>query len=134
MNAGRLIRKAGYDTDVLRVCLSPVDPDRVNVYPASPTMRRLWLKGIQGVTIHKLVFVDREVLLGDPQRLGRLVIHELVHVRQFRDAGYVGFMARYIRDYAAGLLVGKNLREAYLDIAAEREARELTAELVRAAS
>lgn len=134
MNAGRILRIAGYDTDELRVRLAPVDPDRVNVYPASALMRRFWLKGIQGVTIHRLVFVDREVLLGDPHRLGRLVIHELVHVRQFNDAGYFGFMSRYIRDYAGGLLSGKKLRQAYLDVAAEREARELTAELVRAAT
>lgn len=134
MNAGRILRNAGYDTDVLRVRLAPVDPDRVNIYPASAMMRRLWLKGIQGVTIHNLVFVDREVMIGDPKRFGRLVIHELVHVRQFRDAGYIGFMAHYIRDYAGGLLTGKKLRQAYLDVAAEREARELTAELVRAAS
>lgn len=134
MNAGRILRNAGYDTDVLRVRLAPVDPDRVNIYPASAMMRRLWLKGIQGVTIHNLVFVDREVMIGDPKRLGRLVIHELVHVRQFSDAGYIGFMAHYIRDYAGGLLAGKRLRQAYLNVAAEREARELTAELVRAAS
>jgi hypothetical protein len=133
MNAGRVLRKVGYDTDALRVQLAPIDPDRVNIYPASPMMRRLWLKGIQGVTIRHLVFVDREVMLGDPERLARLVIHELVHVRQFNDAGYLGFMARYVRDYAGGLLMGKKLRQAYLDVEAEQEARALTAELVRAA-
>lgn len=133
MNAGRILRNAGYDTDALRVGLAPIDPDRVNIYPASQMMKRLWLKGIQGVTIRHLVFVDREVLLGDPERLARLVIHELVHVRQFNDAGYIGFMTRYIRDYARGLLGGKKLRQAYLDVEAEREARATTAELVRAA-
>lgn len=133
MNAGRILRKAGYDTETLRVSLAPVDPDRVNVYPASSTMRRLWLKGIQGVTIRHLVFVDHEVMVGDPERLARLVIHELVHVRQFSDAGYFGFMARYVRDYAGGLLSGKKLRQAYLDVEAEKEARATTVELVRAA-
>jgi hypothetical protein len=42
-------------------------------------------------------------------------------------------MARYVRDYAGGLLMGKKLRQAYLDVEAEQEARALTAELVRAA-
>lgn len=133
MNAGRILRNAGLDTNALRVSLAPIDPDRVNIYPASPMMRRLWLKGIQGVTIRHLVFVDREVMLGDPNRLARLVIHELVHVRQFNDAGYIGFMTRYVREYAGGLLGGKKLRQAYLDVEAEREARATTAELVRAA-
>jgi hypothetical protein len=133
VNAGRILRNAGYDTDVLRVHITPIDPDRINVYPASKTMRRFWQKGIEGVTIRNLVFVNPELMRGDPQRLARLVIHELVHVRQFNDAGYIGFMIRYIRDYVGGLLSGKKLRQAYLDVGAEREARELTAEVVRLA-
>lgn len=131
MNAGRILRRAGFDSEHLRATLSPVDPDRVNVWPASRWMRLFWRKGISGVTIRKWVFVNPELMRGDPQRLGRLVIHELVHVKQVRQQGYVRFSLRYIFEYGWGIVAGKDTRQAYLDITAEREARETTERLLR---
>lgn len=132
MNAGRLLRETGFDNDELRVRLSPVNPDRVNVWPASRLMRSVWRPGIQGVTIWKWVFVDPELMKGDRERLARLVIHELFHLRQLADAGYLPFTTRYVAEYVRGRLAGKGPRQAYLDIGAEAEARELTARSVAA--
>jgi hypothetical protein len=132
MNAGRLLRETGYDNDSLRVMLSPVDPDHINVYPAARALRAFWRPGIKGVTHWKWVFVEPEFMMGDRDRLARLVIHELVHVRQYRDVGYLPFMGRYIFEYWKGRLRGKEPRQAYLDIGAEVEARRLTAEIVAA--
>ncbi|HEX6286478.1 MAG TPA: hypothetical protein VFZ80_03255 [Acidimicrobiia bacterium] len=130
MNAGRILRKAGLDGDELRAAIAPVDPDTVNVWPASRSMMRLWRRGIKGVTIRSWVFVDPEILRGDADRLGRLVIHELVHVRQFNESGYVPFSLRYVYEYLGGVLQGKGLRQAYLDISAEQEARAVTEALL----
>lgn len=126
MNAGRLLRETGYDTDALRVRISPVNPDRVNFWPASKLLRRLWRPGIRGVTIWKWVFVDPELLQGERDRLARLVIHELVHLRQVSDEGYLPFTARYVFEYLQGRSEGKDSLRAYRDISAEVEARELT--------
>lgn len=131
MNAGRILREAGYDTDALRRRLAPVNPDEVNVWPASPLFRRFWRKGIQGVTYWKFVFVDAEVMRGDPQRLARLVIHELVHVRQYLSKGYLPFVFSYGKEYVKGRLSGLSPHEAYRAISHEREAREMTAETDR---
>ncbi len=131
MNAGRLLRAAGYDTDALRTRLAPVDPDEINVWPASPLFRRFWRKGIEGVTYWKFIFVDVDVMSGDPQRLARLVIHELVHVRQYVSKGYLSFVLSYAREYLKGRLSGLSPYEAYRDISHEREAREMTAETER---
>lgn len=130
MNAGRILREAGYDTDALRVRLSPVNPDQVNIWPASSWLRRLWRSGIKGVTLWKWVFVDPDVMRGDRKRLARLVIHELVHLRQLVDSGYVAFTVRYVSEYLQGRVEGKDGRQAYLDISAEAEAREMTARSV----
>lgn len=127
MNAGRILRETGYDTDAVRVRISPVNPDEVNVWPASRVMRRLWRPDIKGVTLWKWVFVDPELMRGDRHRLARLVVHELIHLRQLADDGYLGFTARYVWEYLRGRVQGKSGREAYLDISAEAEARELTA-------
>ena len=131
MNAGRILRAAGYDSDALKVRLAPVDPDTVNVWPASSLFRRFWRKGIEGVTYWKFVFVDAEVMRGDPQRLARLVIHELVHVRQYMSRGYLSFVVSYAMEYLRGRLSGMSPHEAYRAISHEREAREMTAQTER---
>lgn len=130
MNAGRLLRAAGLDTEGLRELIAPVDPDKVNVWPASRWMRALWRPGIQGVTHWKWVFVEPEVLTGNGERLGRLVVHELVHVRQYVAGGYARFVVRYVGEYVRGRLGGKSPRDSYLAISAEVEAREVTARAV----
>lgn len=126
MNAGRVLREAGYDTDALRVRIAPIDPNRVNLLPASRFFRRFWRAGINGVTHGPFVFIAPEVLNGDRDRLARLVIHELVHVRQYKAAGYFRFVMSYLKEYWTGRIGGKTPRQAYLDISHEREARELT--------
>jgi hypothetical protein len=129
VNAGRILREAGYDTEALRSQIAPVDPDRVNIWPASLLLRSMWRKGIQGQTHGRLVFVDPDVLHADPERLARLVIHELVHVRQYKTLGYLRFTYSYLREYVSGRLRGKTSRQAYLDISHEREARVVTAQV-----
>lgn len=130
MNAGRLLREVGYDSAALRTQIAPVDPDRVNVWPASPLLMRIWRPGISGVTYGRLILVSPELMKGERRRLAKLVIHELIHVKQFRDHGYLPFMTRYVSQYLRGRIAGKGSRQAYLDIAAESEARELTDRLV----
>ncbi len=126
MNAGRLLRETGYDTDALRVRIAPVDPRAINVWPASSLFRRFWRDGIKGVTHGRLVFVDPEVMRGDQERLARLVVHELIHVRQFAAAGYVRFVTSYLKEYWTARLGGKSPHDAYREISFEREAREMT--------
>lgn len=132
MNAGRLLRASGYDTDALRVRIAPVNPDYINIWPASRVFRRFWRRGIRGVTYGSLVFVDKDVMRGDPEHLARLVIHELIHVRQFRSAGHLRFVMAYLKDYWTGRLGGKSPSEAYRDISYEREARELATRTINA--
>lgn len=130
MNAGRILRESGYDTEELRSILQPVDPDEINVWPASNWLRRLWRPGIKGVTQGRLILVHPDMLTGDSDRLGRLVIHELVHVRQFADLGYVRFLGGYVREYWNSRWSGQGHRDAYLGISAEEEARQVTKQMV----
>lgn len=130
MNAGRILRNAGYDSDALRRWIAPVDPDEINVWPASSFFRRFWRSGIRGTTHWRFVFVEPELLRSDPKRLARLVVHELVHVRQFLAAGYVRFVVSYLKEYWIGRLGGKSPRQAYRDISLEREAREVTSRAI----
>lgn len=72
--------------------------------------------GFDAITLGSLICVRR----------GRvtvpLVRHELVHVRQWRRHGPVGFLGRYIGSYLSGRLRRRGHRGAYLAIPLEIEA------------
>lgn len=79
-----------------------------------------------GDTIHFSPRADRiaiETWL-DPitQNPHPLLNHEMVHIRQQRDAGVVGFGLNYIKQYAKLLLKGRSADDAYHGIDAEKEA------------
>ena len=82
----------------------------------------LWTRGpvppgSSGITVGRLVVVR------SARPSPRLVRHELVHVRQYAERGYLRFSFDYLRHYGAGLLKHRKSRKAYLDIPAEVEAR-----------
>ena len=69
--------------------------------------------------------VGRFVLLRtDNDRSGnrKLLAHELIHVRQWHEAGCWAFLWAYLGDYLRGLKHHRRHRDAYLAIRAEREA------------
>lgn len=105
------------ELEAYRDLLDPALAERVRVQqvPFLPP-------GAAGMTIGRLVLVTR-----DDDRTGarKLLAHELVHVGQFHEHGFVGFLWRYLIDYGRGLWRHRRHRAAYLDIPFEREARTL---------
>ena len=124
MKAGEALRVVGLDTAVLRAVLHPVDPDRVTLVPAPPWLQRVWGRGIAAITLGRKVYVRPEILGGDVGALGRLVVHELVHVRQWSDYGPVGFARRYLGRYLSARLRGLGHQSSYRTNPYETEARE----------
>lgn len=129
MNAAGALARSGLDTDDVRLALHPIRPESINLYPASQLLMSAWGEGVSAITLWRWVFVHPEVLNGDPGRLGRLAIHELLHLRQIAELGLGGFLWRYSVDYLRGRLRRLGHHLAYEEIALEREAREATAQL-----
>lgn len=125
MIAGEALRAAGLDTEELRAAIHPVDPDRVTLRPAPSWLTRLWGRGTGAMTIGARVFVRPDILAGPPDPLGRLVVHELVHARQWSDYGTFGFLRRYLARYVGGVLRGLGHRSSYRANPYEAEAREV---------
>ena len=73
-------------------------------------------KGADGITLGHLVIVRRG------KASPYLLRHELVHVRQWKRFGIIGFGVRYLGPYALWRLRGKDHRGAYLRIPLEIEA------------
>jgi hypothetical protein len=83
---------------------------------------RLWVggpvpSGADGITLGSLVIVR-----AGAQDSPYLLRHELVHVRQWRRHGVIGFSVRYIGSYLLWRLRGKGHHGAYLRIPLEIEA------------
>lgn len=76
--------------------------------------------GIAGMTLGRWILVRRGHEHDDV-----LIAHELVHVRQWRELGAVGFLSRYLGAYARGRRLGLGHRDAYEAIPLEAEARAL---------
>jgi len=75
-----------------------------------------WFIPIKAITIGPFIFVD-----GEPSET--LLSHEMIHVQQYKELWYVGFLFLYLMDWVHGLLVYRNFREAYRAIRFEQEAR-----------
>jgi hypothetical protein len=89
-----------------------------------PDGARIWVggpvpPGSSAITLGRLIIVRRRAA-GD----ARLLRHELVHVRQWRRLGVVGFLRRYLGAYVQGRWRGYGHREAYLRIPLEVEAEQ----------
>lgn len=89
--------------------------------------------GILAITFGSRVFVSARVLRRDERgRLAvpaALVVHEAMHVLQYNEAGFFGFLFSYLREYWRELRAqpgwGRAARQAaYLAIKHEREAYE----------
>ena len=73
--------------------------------------------GASATTFGPLILVAEGVVLE-----GRLLRHELEHVRQYRELGYVGFFRRYFAAYLRWRLDGYSHWAAYRRIPLEIEA------------
>jgi len=84
-----------------------------------PIVHAAAIRGASGVAIGTWIYVK------DAQALSRwtLLVHELVHVAQFREIGTWRFLARYVSRYARGRLSGLSDMDAYRAIDFEQQAR-----------
>ena len=115
----------GLSPDYL-VRIQPITPETVTVMSAPQFMRKLWAKETGAMTIGKHIFVDPAVLERGGRELTALLMHEMVHSRQWQEWGPRRFLTAYIRQYLLARIAGASHREAYLAIEAEVEAREIS--------
>lgn len=115
------------DTPELRRRLEPVQPEAVEVRPVPRALLRVWPKWAAAMSVPWRVWVRPDVLYGNPAFLAEIVAHELVHVRQWRTNGVVGFLRHYLADYARGRLNRLGHLGAYRAIRFETEAYDVAA-------
>lgn len=116
----------GRDSAALRVRLLPILPEQVAVR-SLPSRMPLLPRWVAAITLPWCIYVRQDLLAGESDRLARLIVHELVHARQWRTHGPVGFLRRYLTDYLRGRMARLSHREAYRRIRLEEEAARIAA-------
>ena len=81
----------------------------------------MWRGPVAAMTMPWAIYVD-ESQLSSPT-VDNLLLHELVHVRQWKRLGSMRFMRIYVKDYVSGRRAGLDHHRAYLGIRLEKEAR-----------
>lgn len=125
MRVGPLITGAGLDIRSIGVQTGLSEIDRVDIRPAPGWMLQMWRGPVAAMTVMNRVFVHPRLLTGSDPEFGPLLIHELVHVRQWTEAGPVRFLARYVTDYLRARLSGCDHDTAYRRIRYEVEASRI---------
>jgi len=118
-----MLRAGGVDSLRVRLLIHPIDPESVRVRSAPVVMRRFWGRDISAMTLGKTIFLDPALMTAVQHRPGLLLVHELVHVRQWGELGVIRFLWRYLAGYLGGRRKGLGHRAAYLAIPLEVEAR-----------
>lgn len=91
---------------------------------------RLWIggpvpPGADAITLGQTIIARRRVSASPT--FEQLLRHELTHVEQWRQLGYLAFLRRYVGEYLSGRLSGLRHHDAYLNISLERQARDRAA-------
>ena len=63
----------------------------------------------------------------EPERFGRLIVHELMHIEQWRRLGAFRHVTQYAGDYLRNRFQGFGHWESYRAIRLEEEARAVAA-------
>lgn len=88
-----------------------------------PWWLRPWLMSdVVAITLGKTIYVSQRAAERSSERLGRLLRHELVHVRQMNEHGFLRFLWRYSVEFCRHFLRERDVTRAYRLISFEAEA------------
>ncbi len=102
---------------------SPFDQPDVRIIPMPRIVQLLVANGVDAITLGSTIMMrpDRYERAIEGEE-AELIAHELVHVEQWRRYGPVGFLRRYLLDYARLRMIGLTHDQAYRGIGFEHDA------------
>ena len=126
--AAEVLEAAPPEPVLLKTILPRVNPAKVRIRVGPIWFRAVWGRRIAAVALPWGIYVrpsvmDRLAVGGEPLRNTRLIVHELVHIEQWRRFGGVTLIRRYVGDYLRARLRGSSHWDAYRGVRTEVEAR-----------
>lgn len=112
---------------------------KINFYAGKFSRIFTLLLSIHGITFGRHIFIQPSLLTNDfenrPKLPPELAAHEIAHVLQYKNAGFLIFFYKYLTSYWRNLRTKKSWNadarhKAYLEIPFETEAREVAARFV----
>ncbi|HXI13926.1 MAG TPA: DUF4157 domain-containing protein [Thermoanaerobaculia bacterium] len=98
---------------------------RARVRPRFPRWLAPLVRGdVVAITLGRSIYLREGLARGAESELTRILLHELVHVRQVAELGLFRFVFRYLRDYLRLRRSGLGPSAAYAAIPFEIEARK----------
>ena len=113
----------------LRITLNPIRPESATVRVLPRWLAFIWPPWVDAMATPWGIYLRRPPELWEPDSLGRSLVHEMVHLRQWKTLGIVGFLRVYVSDYLRGRIRLLGHRAAYRSISLEAEAYREAAEI-----
>jgi hypothetical protein len=90
-------------------------------------------RAFDGITIGRHIWAPNDFSSRTLEEQLAFLAHELTHVEQYRQLGFLGFLRGYLGEYRANRRLGMNRTEAYRRITFEDQARARSERVLRSA-
>ena len=101
-----------------------ITASRAKVRVGYPWWLRPWLaRDVIAITLGRRIYLSGGVANRRPESIEKLLRHELAHVRQVVKYGWIGFLVRYLAEFARHFWRERSINHAYSKISFEIEAR-----------
>ena len=111
------------DPSVVAGLAPGVDPEQLLIREAQPWFERSVLRKSAAIALPYVVYMHSRTYRRPRHEVTRLVIHEMIHVSQWRQEGYLRFAFSYVWDYLRERGRRRGHTEAYRAIRYEVAAR-----------
>src|SRR5687767_6077517 len=85
-------------------------------------LRLVTARDVVAITLGRRIYLRADMTERPPEKLARLLRHELVHVRQVNRLGVVIFLWRYVTEFLVHFWRERSVARAYRSISFEIEA------------
>ncbi len=120
------LEAANIDLASIQSVAPGVDLERLLIREASSLLEKLVLRSNAAIALPRVVYMHRRWYRRPRAEVARLVVHEVIHVSQWRQTGTAKFAVIYAFDYVRGRFQRRGHEDAYHGIRYEIEARAAT--------
>ena len=120
------LEAAGIEPSSVQQVAPGVDLERLLVREASSLFEKLVLRNGTAIALPHVVYMHKRAYRSRRAELAPLVVHEAIHVSQWRQNGKLRFAATYASDYFRGRIRRHGHERAFQEIRYEVQAREAT--------
>ncbi|HET9294186.1 MAG TPA: hypothetical protein VFO06_07815 [Gemmatimonadales bacterium] len=106
--------------DILRPLFPALDLSSIRLSVGKPFFLR---QGFDGMALGRRIWAPGDFYDRTPREQLSFLAHELTHVEQYHELGFIGFLRGYIAEYRAHRRQGLSRTEAYHRISFETQAR-----------